>query len=277
MKLAFLDRLCKRNRPLWRLDERRGLSHAVGVKTAAEDNQIVDSCRRYRQTVIFLTLVVLAALGVRLLVAGRAEMISRDGAKFIWYAQGLNHDPLGEMRLQDQHPLYPALVLGTHKVLDSIRAIFGVVPVDPVQSWSLAAVIVTLVGGAAVVIAVYLLANALFDARVALIAALLAAVAAEFCQLSADALSDMPHLSVYLWAMAAGIHGLRDRKRVWLFIAGVLSGIAFLFRPEGAEVAIVITVGIALLARGWSLRDRAIGVVVVCLGATIIADRKSVV
>jgi len=232
----------------------------------------VDSRARRGRRVALLAIIVLAALGVRLFVGLRAEMISRDGAKFIWYAQGLSRQPLAEIRARDQHPLYPTLVLGVHRALEGLRPLCGVVPADPVRSWPLAAVIVSLGGGLAVVVAVYLIAGSLFDARIALIAALLAAATAEFCQLSADALTDMPHLAVYLFAMVTGIRGVRDRKRIWLFIAGVLSGAAFLIRPEGAEVAVVVVVGVALLARGFPLRDRVIGVLAVCIGAAIVAS-----
>jgi len=256
----------------YRLDVRQGLGHAVGVATTADGKNGADSRARRGRAVALLAIVVLAAFGVRLFVGLRAEMISRDGAKFLWYAQGLSRQPLAEMRARDQHPLYPALVLATHQVLEGLRPICGVVPADPVRSWPLAGVIVTLAGGLAVVVAVYLLANSLFDARVALMAALLAAAAAEFCQLSADVLTDMPHLAVYLLAMVAGIRGVRDRKRICLFLAGVLSGAAFLIRPEGAEVAVVMVVGAAMVARSWPLRDRAIGVLAVCIGAALVAS-----
>jgi len=248
------------------------LGDAVGVKTVTQDNRVPSCSKPQRRRVACLAVIVLIAMGVRVFLALQAEMISRDGAKFIWYAQGLGCDPLAEMRTQDQHPLYPTLILASHKVLEGMRFVCGAVPDHPIRSWALAGVIVSLAGSAVLIIAVYLLAQTLFDTRVGIIAAMLAATAAEFCQLSADVLSDMPHLAVYLLAMTAGIRGLRDQKRVWLFAAGALSGMAFLIRPEGAEVAMVLAVGVVFLTRGWPMRNRAIGVIVVCLGAAIVAS-----
>ena len=135
-------------------------------------------------------------------------MISRDGVTFIWYAQRLANGPIAQMRVQDQHPLYPVSVYAAHRVIDAVQNVFPDWLADPVVSWPAAAMAVTLAGGLLVVVAVSCLAAALFDRRVAILAALLAALTAEFCQLSADALSDMPHLALYLFALAAGIRGI---------------------------------------------------------------------
>ena len=218
-----------------------------------------------------LAIVVLVALPIRLYLAGRAAMISRDGAAFIWYAQRLADCPIAEMREQPQHPLYPALVLAAHGAVRGVRAV-GIAAdrlADPVLIWQSAAMAVTLIGGLAVVVATYVLASLVFDWRVGLIAAVLAATAAEFCQLSADALTDMPHLAAYLFAMAAAIRGIQAQRKVWLFVAGVLSGLAFLIRPEGAEVAVVAVPVVALFATSWPRRQRFVGIIVLALGAAL--------
>ena len=228
------------------------------------------SVRRKRLAAL-LAIVVLIGLPIRVYLAARAAMISRDAAVFIWYAQGLANDPVAEMREQAQHPLYPAMVLAAHGVIDVFSAAVPGLFSDPVVSWQLSALAVTFAGGLVVIVAVYVLAAILFDRRVALIAAALAAAAAEFCQLSADGLTDMPHLSLYLLGLAAGIRGIDTRRQRWLFVAGLLSGLAYLIRPEGAEVA-VATVGAALLARRWRARDRIVGVIAVCLAAAVVAS-----
>ncbi len=229
--------------------------------------------------------IVLIALPIRLYLAVTAAMISRDGVEFIWYAQGLAREPVAEMKRQAQHPLYPAMVLAAHRVMEAVcggsrpfpptpatggRRYWGMLS-DPVLSWQAAAMAVTLIGGLAVVVAVHAVARALFDARVALIAALMAAAAAELCQLSADALTDMPHLAVYLFALAAGIRGITGRSWRWLFLCGALSGFAHLLRPEGAEAAVAI-VTIALVHRSFRLRQRVTGVLAVVMGAALVAS-----
>jgi len=226
---------------------------------------------RERFSTLFVV-VVMIALPLRLFVAERAELISRDGAVFIWYAQELQRDALAEMRNQKQHPLYPAMILVSHHVLASIQRVIPALPTDPVRSWVAAAVAVALLGGLLVIVGVYAIARLLFGERVAMIAALLAAVTAEFCQLSGDALTDMPHLGVYLLGIAAAIRGVRDRSLLWLAAAGALSGMAYLIRPEGAEVAVVAVAGILFAGGALSFRHRLVGAVVVCLAAAAIAS-----
>ncbi|UCD27297.1 MAG: hypothetical protein JSV03_09195, partial [Planctomycetota bacterium] len=116
-----------------------------------------------------LVIVVLIALPIRLYVANQTVMISRDGVVFIWYAQKLAEHPIAQMKSQAHHPFYPAAVLASHKLLQIIRPVIPVLPDDPVLSWQLAAKTVTMIGGLAVVVAVYCLANLLFDHRVGMI------------------------------------------------------------------------------------------------------------
>lgn len=255
------------------MDGREEFRHAVTVTGNATRTE-KSSLSRGQCLWALLAIVVLIALPIRIYLAARAAMISRDGAVFIWYAQDLADHPITEMQEQAQHPLYPAMVLAGHGAVRGLRAM-GVATdalADSVRSWSLAAVAVTLIGGLAVVIATYVLASSVFDRRIGLIAAGLAATAAEFCQLSADALTDMPHLAIYLFAMAAAIRGIRDRRMYWLLVAGALSGAAFLIRPEGAEVAVAAVVVLALPAKGQTWRQRLIGVAVLGLGAGLVAS-----
>ena len=145
----------------------------------------------YKQVLMLVAVVVLLALPIRLYLALDAEMISRDGVGFIRYAQGLVDDPLSELRSQDQHPLYPVMVLVAHGFLEGLDRIIPVLPSGAVLSWQSSAMLVTLLGGLFVVVSVYVLTRLLFDHKVALLSAVLTSLAAEFCQYSADALTDM--------------------------------------------------------------------------------------
>ncbi|MEP0841643.1 MAG: phospholipid carrier-dependent glycosyltransferase [Phycisphaerae bacterium] len=241
-----------------------------------------------------LAVVLCVGLSIRLYLALTAALLSRDGVTFIWYAQKLSADPAGAMRAEKQHPLYPAMILGAHRVIQAAGGMFrplsgsvGAVLDDPVRCWTLAGMSVTLAGGLAVIVAVYALAALLFDRRVGVIAAGLAALAAEFCQLSADALSDMPHLALYLFSLCCGVRALRsDAAREpggnargcspraalgWLFLAGALSGLAYLVRPEGSGAGLVAAIGTLIWARTWPPRRRLAGCAVVCLGVALMA------
>ena len=100
---------------------------------------------------------------------------------------------------------------------------------------------------------------------------------AEFCQLSGDTLTDMPHLAVFLFALAAAIRGVGERSYGWLIVGGLLAGVAYLIRPEGAEVAVVTAVGVLFAARFGSLRRRMVGALLVCLAAGVVASPYMIV
>jgi hypothetical protein len=219
-----------------------------------------------------LAIALFIGLPIRLIVLGRATMVSRDTIGFIWYAQALHAQPLQAIRTHAQHPAYPVMVLAAHGVVSHLPFLPPPVRTDEVRSWTTAAIAVSMLGGLGVIVAAYLLAATLFNREVGLVAALLAAAAAEFCQLSADGLTDMPHLTVYLLAMWAGLRGLQRGQPLWFALAGVLAGIGYLFRPEGAEPAVAVAALLVvpnLCRLTW--RGRLTGVLCLMAGAAVAA------
>ncbi len=222
-------------------------------------------------------IVVLLALPLRLYLAGSAAMLSRDGVTFIRCARAMEHQPLAVMRSQPQHPLYPAAILAVHAAMRSLGPPVSAVLHDPIRGWTLAAVLVALAGGLAAVVGVYLVTAGLFGVSAGLAAAAMTAAAAEFCRISADGLSDMPHLALYLGAVAAVLRGLRRRQTGWFLLGGLLSGTAFLCRPEGAEVAVVTAAALLVFPRNRLRRERWRAAAAVALGALLIASPYMVI
>jgi len=193
-----------------------------------------------------VAIVLLAALAVRAYLLCAIPTVSRDGITFIWYAQQLGRSPLEEIRRQKQHPLYPAVIAAVHAALDRADAAAS----DDVRSWLIAGHVVALTASLAVIPAVYLLTAVLLNRRAGIVAAACAAVLPEFCRYGGDVLSDSLHLFLYLLALAIGLTGVRSRSAWRFLLAGLLSGLAYLVRPEGAEVAIVLVAAV-LLVRPW--------------------------
>ncbi|MCA9243563.1 MAG: glycosyltransferase family 39 protein [Phycisphaerales bacterium] len=184
-----------------------------------------------------------AALGValllRLYLCYTAIAIAPDGGLFIHYARDLRAEPIAALRdySHRQAPLYAVLVAA------------AVTPAQWVASgadaWILAGRAVATAFGLLAIVGVFLLSRRLFNGRVAVIAAFLMAILPDAAQLCANVLSDMTHLSLYLLALVALIVAIeRGVSATFALIAGGLSGLAFLTRPEGATVAVI---GIALL------------------------------
>jgi hypothetical protein len=192
--------------------------------------------------------VCIVAVGVRAWLAWTAVAIFVDSALFIDYAQRLAVEPVAVMRAYDQHPLYPALVLGVHT---------AAAPLLPVgnDGWIAAGRLAAIAGSLAAIVGMYWLAARLYGRRVGLIAAGMLAVLPDACQFGAGVLSDMPHLGFYLLGLAALVTGMQVRRVGWLIAAAALSAAAFLTRPEGGAVLLVGVVGV-LLQRGRSAKRR---------------------
>lgn len=189
-----------------------------------------------RGRVAWLAAAMLVAAALRVGLAWTMPCISRDGITFIGYAQRLQESPREEMRRQKQHPLFPAAVLAAARGLERI----GLGSRDEVVHWTRAGKFVSIVAGVGLVPAMYLLARILFNARVGLVAAFCTAVLPELCRYGGDVLSDSLHLLCYVLGLAVGLSGLQRRSLLRLAGAGVLAGLAFLVRPEGGEVALVV-------------------------------------
>ena len=124
--------------------------------------------------------------------------------------------------------------------------LFG--PADDLGAWIFAARLPAMLFGLLNVLVLWCWVRRAFDSRAAGIAAVFFAILPLFCENSADALSDAPHLFFYLlsaWLITEGM----VRRRFWFFpVAGVSSGVAFWIRPEGLAPVVVGAGVIALLA-----------------------------
>jgi hypothetical protein len=195
-------------------------------------------------------------VGIGLLAAGlwtyhviAAVMISPDSALFIEYAQHLGSDPLGAVKAYDQHPLFPALIL-------FFRLLCGRFWSEGAAGWVLAGRLAGLTGYLGAVLAAYALAARAYDRRIGLIAAAMVTLLPDASHFAADVLSDMPHLALYLAALAALVIGLETQHRArWLLGSAALSALAFLTRPEGGAV-LLIGVVFVVFRRDWRLSRR---------------------
>ena len=162
-------------------------------------------------------------------------------------------DAVDVLRRTDQHPGYPALVIvGRFLVLP-------LVPAASVNSWIWGARLVSGIFGVLAVLAVWRLASRLFDRRTALVAAALIAVLPLFRRNAADALSDSPHLVLYLVAVMFAVEAVLRRQARWFALTGAASGLAFWVRPEGLSVAVAVAAMLPLWAwRTKKLRPRSV-------------------
>ena len=208
--------------------------------------EVADPRRRsYRRAL----LAVLVGAGVwRAVMAAAAPVISRDGVTFCWHARALGERGWAYLRdpTFQQHPLYPALILGVQRAARALGA-----PDTPL-TWQYSGQLVSWLSGLTVIALVGVLALRLVrrlalpvnERLTALLAMLLAAVLDLNVWLSSDVMSEQVHLTFYLAAVVMLVR--LDRARTAL-IAGLLSGAAFLTRQEGFVPALAGIVALSAL------------------------------
>lgn len=187
--------------------------------------------------------------------AVRLSAVSRDAVVFIGIAEQ-HRDVVGTLANweHDQHPLYPLCVAGMYRVLQ------GCGVGDPeVTRWQYAGQIVSILASVAVVVGVYWCGSLQFGRRIGATAALLWSLLPVPIAAGCDVLSDMLHLAVYMAAAVSMVLAVRTGYHRWYALAGVLSGVAYWVRPEGAAVmAVGVLWACAAGVRALVVRDMAL-------------------
>jgi len=197
-----------------------------------------------------LAAVLVVGAGLRIASAARLGCISRDGAFYVAFARQLADDPVRAMQEQLAQPGYSAMLLAVHGLAG------GWMSRDPVLAWERCGQSIACAAGAAVIALLYALGLRLFDRTTALAAAALAAVWTQAVELSADVLTDMPHLALYLAAVLLLLAAVRTGRRATLAAGGFIAGMAYLMRQEalGLPLAGAACWMLSRSAGGWRRR-----------------------
>ncbi len=174
---------------------------------------------------LLAALVVTAAFEAAILA--RSPIIAKDGIGFIRIAHELADDPTATLRLEDQHPGYPAMVLAASRLVQRVTG------KSDFDAAILGAHLASALCGVMSVLLLWLFVRRLYDARVANVTGLLAAAWPLLRLNAADGLSDTPHLMFYLAAAWLAAEALARGRLTLLAAAGVASGLAYWIRPEG--------------------------------------------
>jgi hypothetical protein len=212
-----------------------------------------------------LLAVVTLALVVRVPLALQPACIDRNGVQFVQFARWLGDEPVRAMRETRRQPGLAALLLGTHAAIG--RWLGGDMP----ESWQRCGELLALTGGVGACAGVFVLTRRLFDARVALLAGVLAAAWPQGAEMSAQVLSDMPHLALYLAALLLADGAIRSGSAGRMALAGIVAGLSYLVRQEA--IGLVAAAGICRLSRA---SRRWVGVAALIGGFVVAAAPHSV-
>jgi dolichyl-phosphate-mannose-protein mannosyltransferase len=181
----------------------------------------------------------LLALLVRVIRWHQTAAMMNDGPEFIRLAQAMAAGDWHSALSHPYHPLYPFAVRVAH--------LFS-------PDWERAAVGVSVVAGAAAVVALWALLREAFDARVAATGAFLLAVQPVAIEL-ADVQSDALYLALFVASAAFLLRAYLRESGSNAALAGVCAGLAYLTRPEGVGTVLVggALAAFELARRQWDL------------------------
>ncbi len=191
-----------------------------------------------------LIAIVLLAACLHAIGIARTLLPAQDGLKLIRFARQFQNDPWADVvRGADVHPLYPALVA---MVEPSVAAAIG----EGADAWRIAAQLVAVLASLGLLIPVYFLTEAIFDRRIAFIAAGVLALLPRVAEVGRETLGD--GLGLVATFVTLGLAARALRSGDWRFAAGAAaaSGLGYLARPEAILLPAVI--GLAwLVDRVW--------------------------
>ena len=201
-----------------------------------------------------IALVALLAIGVRGWVITHTEVVARDSIGFIRYALQLEDEPLLQViRRSEQHPGYPLSVMLVSK---PVRALTGGLSCD---AMTLSAQLASAIAAILMIVPVFFLGKALFGRQAGFLAAALLQCLPVFVHVTTDGLSE----ALFLLFLSSGLYfavaGMQIPSARRFLLCGLFTGLAYLTRPEGGELA--LAAGLILVAvgsRSWGWRRTAI-------------------
>ncbi len=179
--------------------------------------------------------VVGVALLARTIEAWSDPFVFNDGPRFVAMAAAFLAGDWRTALSDDFHPLTALGMAGASRA-------FGL-------NLEIAGETISVLAGGAAAFAIWKLALEQLGSRVALIAGLIFALHPRLRESSAGVQSDGLHLAFFAFAALCVWRALEQRQLVWAALAGLWTGLAYLTRPEGLAVAVVLA--------GWLLADLA--------------------
>jgi hypothetical protein len=188
---------------------------------------------------LYLALLLVLVVGMRIVQVCRTEVTSRDSVSYIRIAWQLEHGNWREViPTATQHPGYPLTILALSLPVRPFIA-------DLAQAMQLSAQLASSLASILLVLPMFYLGKELFDRRVGFWAALLYQCIPTSGRIMADGLSEPLFLFLAATALLFACRALRTSSPGCFALTGVMGGLAYLTRPEGALVP--LATGLVLL------------------------------
>ena len=180
---------------------------------------------RYIWLLLIISLSVRIYLSIFTYVVKNGSVAFMQNAKYFAsgdFARGLGHD---------YHPLYSLIMAVLYKVVPNME---------------LSGTIISVLFGTLTVIVFYLIGKSVFDQKVSFVSAIVLAFHPYAVRFSADIISDSAYFFFFISALGSGYFAITNRKILLFVLTGICSALAYLTRPEGIGIIIIVAFWCAL-------------------------------
>lgn len=110
----------------------------------------------------------------------------------------------------------------------------------------LAGVAISVVAGTLLVLPAYSLGRALFDEKIGVAAAFLAATHPYLIRISADVMRDSLFITLIVGSLALAVAAVESKRALLWYFAGFLAGLAAMIRSEWVEMVLVVLIWVVI-------------------------------
>ncbi len=185
-------------------------------------------------------------------------VISRDGVTYVTLGGYFSRGNLAKGLAHDYHPLYSMLIAALSYAFPDKQS---------------AGQIISIISGSLLVVPIFYLGREIFDESIGFLSGLLVAFHPYLARISADVLSDSLYILLFVSGSCMGWKALRRESILGFFLTGVLTAFAYLTRPEGIGVLLVVGFWILIIEKSpSSYRRNLTGFVLLVFGFLLFAS-----
>ncbi|MCP4268658.1 MAG: glycosyltransferase family 39 protein [Candidatus Brocadiaceae bacterium] len=173
----------------------------------------------------YIWLLLIISFSVRIYLSVFTYVIKNDSVAYMQNAKYFANGDFARGLGHDYHPLYSLIMAVLYKVVPDIE---------------LSGTITSVLFGTLTVIVFYLIGKNVFDRKVSFVSAIILAFHPYAVRFSADIISESTYFFFFISALGLGYFAITNRKLLLFALTGICSALAYLARPEGIGIVIIV-------------------------------------
>lgn len=173
----------------------------------------------------YFWIVIFVSISVRIYLSFFTYVIQNDSVAFMRNAGYFANGDFANALKHPYHPLYALLMAGLNTIVPNME---------------LSGTIVSVVFGTLTVIAFYLIGKRIFNQEIAFVSSIILAFHPYAVRFSADIISESTYFLFFISSLGFGYFAITMRKYLLFALAGACTAFAYLTRPEGIGIILII-------------------------------------